>query len=414
MMVSSTRTHLVAALAYRDFRLFWAGSAMAVAGRQGAMVAQGWLLYDLTGSALQLGLLGLARAVPAFVLGLAGGVVADRVDRRRLMIATTTGAAVTWVVLATLIFTGRVEVWHILGTSFLAGAIGAFEGPSRQSIFPHLIDRRHLTSAVAMTSAVNPASRIVTPIVAGSLIEFVGSGNTGPAAAFYFVGGLYLASSFLLFMVRMPRVQRSSGGGLQSLFEGLRYARTDQTIGFLLMMAFVLSFFGLAYTAMLPIFADGFSEGSSGATLGVLYSVGGLGGLAGAGGASVSVLARRRRLTIVASGSAFGLALIGFAFIPWYVPALVLLFLASGSENLFSVFAQSIMQSKLPDEYRGRVMGFWGMQFSVLHPLGNLQIGAIAAVAGAPIAVAAGGLAVIAFTIAMSSTKGIRQISQQR
>ncbi len=398
-MARPSRLQLVAALAHRDFRLFWAGSALSISGRQTSMIAMAWLLYDITGSPLQLGLLGFVRFVPALVLGLAGGVAADKADRRQLLIATGIGAAAVFAALATLTLTGSVQTWHVLGAGFLASSVGAFEGPSRQSIFPHLIDRRDLTNAVALTATINPSVRIVMPLAAGIAIDRLGEGYTGAAAVLFFIGGMYLVSSYLMFRVHMPRLRGALGSGLQNVVAGIRYVRSNHVFAFLLLMAYVWGFFGQSYTVLLPVFAAAIDEESSGVILGSLFSISGLGGIVGAliSGGARSV--PRPGLVIVAMGVAFGGTVAGFAYSPWYGLTLFLLMLASMSHQIFGVTAQSILQQRVADEYRGRVMGLWGMQFSVLHSLGNLQIGALALFLGAPAAVAIAGAVVAAFAI---------------
>ena len=398
-MARPSRVQLVAALAHRDFRLFWAGSAFSISGRQTSMVVMLWLLYDITGSPLQLGFLGFSRFVPALVLGLAGGVAADRADRRHLLIGTALGGATVFTVLATLTLTGSVQVWHVLATAFLASSVGAFEGPSRQAIFPHLIDRRDLTNAVALTATINPSVRIVMPLAAGIAIDRLGAGYTGAAAVLFFIAAEYLAASYLMFRLHMPRLRGAVGSGLQNVVQGVRYVRSNHTFTFLILMAYVWGFFGLTYTALMPVFAAAINEESSGFILGTLFSISGLGGIIGAlsSGALRSVL--RPGLIIVAMGIAFGAVLAGFAYSPWYWLTLLLIMLASMTHEIFGVTAVSIIQRRVDDQYRGRVMGLWGMQFSVLHSLGNLQIGALALFLGAPAAVAIAGAIVAAFAI---------------
>ena len=390
---------IFAALAHREFRLFWVGAAMSVAGRQASMIATAWLLYDITGSALQLGYLGAVRAVPAFVLGLVGGVLADRFDRRRLLIVTTFASGVIWAGLAALVLIDRVETWHILAVTFLAGAIGAFESPSRHSIFPNLVERRNLTNAVALTTAMDPAMRIFVPVMAGVLIDRVGSGYTGPAAALFLVTGLYTLASTLLMMVHSPEVKRAKSGGFRGLVDGAKHLRDDSLVLFLLIMAFLTAIFGVAYTTLLPIFADEISSANSGSVLGLFYSVGGVGGLLGALLTGTGRVTGRPGRFIVFTSVLFGASLIGFALSPWFGLSLALLFIASLANNAFSVAAQTILQSRLADDFRGRVMGFWGMQHSVLHSLGSLEMGALASLVGAAGAVIAGGAVVVAFAV---------------
>ena len=413
-MARPSRFQLIAALAHRDFRLFWAGSALSISGRQTSMIAMAWLLFDITGSPLQLGFLGFVRFVPALVLGLAGGVAADKADRRQLLIATGLGAAAVFAALAALTLRGSVETWHVLTAGFLASSVGAFEGPSRQSIFPHLIDRRDLTNAVALTATINPSVRIGMPLAAGIAIDRLGDGYTGAAAVLFFIAGMYLVSSFLMFMVHMPRLKGALGSGLQNVIEGVRYVRSNHIFAFLILMAYVWGFFGQSYTVLLPVFAAAIDEESSGVILGSLFSISGLGGIIGAliSGGARSV--PRPGLVIVAMGVAFGVTVAAFAYSPWYGLTLFLLMLASMSHQIFGVTAQSILQRRVDDAYRGRVMGLWGMQFSVLHALGALQMGALALFVGAHAAVAIAGAIVAAFAVFVAgSDQQVRSLRQE-
>jgi MFS family permease len=403
---------IFAALAHREFRLFWAGAAMSVAGRQASMIATAWLLYDITGSALQLGYLGAVRAVPAFLLGLVGGVLADRFDRRKLLVVTTLMSGVIWAGLAALVLTDRVETWHILGVTFLAGAIGAFESPSRHSIFPNLVERRELTNAVALTTAMDPALRIFVPVMAGVLIDRVGSGYTGPAAALFLVTALYTLASSLLMLVHAPEVKRADSGGFRGMVDGAKHLWDDSLVLFLLIMAFLTAIFGVAYTTLLPIFAYEISSDSSGSVLGLFYSVGGVGGLLGALLTGTGRVTGRPGRFIVLTSVLFGAGLIGFALSPWFALSLALLFTASFANNAFSVAAQSILQSRLADDFRGRVMGFWGMQHSVLHSLGSLEMGGLASLIGAAGAVIVGGVVVIGFAVFVAApNRELRSLS---
>ena len=413
-MARPSRFQLVAALAHRDFRLFWAGSALSISGRQTSMVAMAWLLFDITGSPLQLGLLGFARFVPALVLGLAGGVAADKADRRLLLIGTGLGGATIFAALATVTMTGSVQVWHVLTAAFLASSVGAFEGPSRQSIFPHLIDRGDLTNAVALTATINPSVRIVMPLAAGIAIDRLGDGYTGAGAVLAFIAGMYLVSSYLLFRLHMPRLQGALGSGFQTVVAGVRYVRSNHVFAFLLLMAYVWGFFGQSYTILLPVFASAVNEESSGVILGSLHSISGVGGIIGALGSGALRSVPRPGLVMIAMGVAFGATIAGFAYSPWYGLTLLLLMLASMGHEIFGVTAMSTLQRRLDDEYRGRVMGLWGMQFSVLHALGGLYMGALALFVGAPAAVAIAGAIVAAFAVFVAgSDRAIRGLRQE-
>ncbi|SVB78942.1 uncharacterized protein METZ01_LOCUS231796, partial [marine metagenome] len=165
LAMAMKRLALLTPFKHRDFRLYWLGFVTSVSGMQMFLVVQAWLVYDLTGSALQLGFLALFRAIPAVALGLVGGVVADKVDQRRLLIGTTASVACVYLVLGVVTLTGIVQVWHILGSVFIIGGLQAFDQPSRQAIFPSLINREDMMSAVALNSTIHPGTRIFAPIL---------------------------------------------------------------------------------------------------------------------------------------------------------------------------------------------------------------------------------------------------------
>ena len=392
------RLGILGALVHRDFRFYWFGHVTAVAGQQMFQVTQAWLVYDLTGSAVQLGLAGLARAAPATVLALVGGVVADKVDQRRLLMATTGITGLVYIFLATLAITDTVQVWHVFVTIFLVGALQAFEQPSRQAIFPNLIARQDMMKAVGMNSTVHPGTRIFAPILAGVLIDLVGVPRQGAGVAIYVVATGYLAFTYLMFRVHLPKISRARGGnGLQDMVDGVRYIQRHHVFRFLICMSFVNAFFGGAHNIILPLFAERLLGESSGSALGLFFSVAGLGGLMGAVlGGSLSSPGRRGWF-IAGGGMTSGLFLILFAVSPWYGLSVALEWFFSASQQVFSVSAQSTLHGLVPDEYRGRVMGIWGMTYSVMMPAGGLQMGGLASALGAPAAVAIGGGVVALF-----------------
>jgi MFS family permease len=389
---------LTPAFAHRDFRLFWAAGAMITSGMQAGMVVQAWLLFDITGDPLALGLLGFVRGIPGVASSLAGGVLADKFDRRRVMMAGTIGNAVVFSALATMALTGEIQVWHILGSGFLVGGLQAFEGPARQAIFPHLVSRQHLTNAVSLISAMNPAVRIFAPIVTGLLIDSVGVGYDGAASALFVVSALYLGGTAIMLLVHMPKIERALGSGLQTMVEGARFLKTHRTLGFVLLMAFVHGV-GMSYTTMLPVFAVAFDSESSGSALGFLFAAGGVGGTLGALIGGVLGGRVRHAVLMVGGGVTFGLALATFSFIPLFGVVLLVLLLASLGNNIFQVTGQTALQSRVPDSYRGRVMGFWSMQFIVFVPLGALGLGVLAGAYGTPVALAISGSFVGLFAI---------------
>ena len=389
---------ILAALKHRNFRIYWLGFVTSVSGMQMFLVIQAWLVFDLTGSALQLGFLALARAIPAVVLGLVGGVVADKVDQRRLLIATTAGVATTYLVLGTLTLTGIVQVWHILLSVFLIGGLQAFDQPSRQAIFPNLIDRRDMMSAVALNTTIHPGTRIFAPLVAGLPIDHLGVPRQGAAVAIFIVAGTYATFSYMMFRVHLAPVERAQGSsGLQDLKDGIRYIMSSPVFRLLILTSFVNAFFGMAHVTLMPVFAKSLLGDASGSAISLLFSAAGIGGLMGAViGGSLGAI-RRKGWLIIGGASTYGGLLIAFAFAPWYSLALALEWLASICLQVFSVTAQSTLHSLVPDEFRGRVLGVWGMTHSVMQPVGGMAMGGAASGIAASFVVAAGGGVVALF-----------------
>ena len=404
------RIGMFRALRHRDFRLYWLGFVSAVSGMQIFIVAQAWLIFDLTGSALDLGLLGLARAAPAVVLGLAGGVIADKIDQRRLIMVTSTITGVLYAVMATLTVIGIVEVWHILAITFLVAGVQAVDQPSRSAIFPHLIDRRDLTRAVGMNSTIHPGTRIYGPIIAGLMIDFVGAPRFGAGIAIYVAGFTYLIFTYMMYRVRTPEgIQRASGGSVfQDLKDGMSYIRTTHLFRLFIAMSFVHAAFGMAHVTILPVFAEKLTGEATGSALALLFSATGLGGLIGAivGGSLASV--RHRGWLVIGGGGGFGTLLIAFAFAPIYAVAVAFELLASIANQVFMVVAQSALHAQVPDELRGRVMGVWGLTHSLLQPIGGLGMGAATGGLGARAVTAAGGGVIIVFAMLVGRSREVR------
>ncbi len=384
---------LFEALQYRDYRIFWFGQVVSVMGFQMLIVTVGWLMYDLTGSPVQLGLVGLSTAIPAIVLNLFGGVVADKVNPKRLIMIVQSLNAVAVSVLATLTLMGLVQPWHIMVNAFIMGALGAFDQPSRQAIFPHLIDRRVMMNAVAMNSMIWQGNRIVGPAVAGVLIAWVGASLT-----------LYIATiGFLVFVtfltaVRMPRIPRSrSAAFFRDLLDGLSFVRKHHIFAFLLGMTFFNSFFGLSYIFLLPIFQkDILGVGPTG--LGFLHAASGIGAVTGTLIVGSLRDFRNKGVVLIGGAIAFGTLIILFGYSKWFPVSLALVAFAGMSSSMYMVLAQSTLQLLVPDQLRGRIMGLWGMTFNLL-PLGGFYAGLLASYIGASSAVMIGGAAVIAFAV---------------
>ena len=385
------------ALRYPKYRAYWLGTLASVGGFQMLMFGQGWLTFELTGSPLYLGYIGLANASSAIALNLFGGVFADKLDKRKLIFITQLITASLIFLLAALTITKIVEVWHIIVIAFVAGAVNAFDQPARQALYPHLIDRKVMVSAVALNSAIWQGTRIVSPAIAGFVISL-----TGTATAFLLAGAGFVTMAIVIAVLQVPKIEvRSGGSPMQDMVEGLKFIGGSAVFSFLIGMTFFNSFFGMAYIMMMPAFAvDILKVGADGQ--GVLMSVGGVGALAVTMALGSTSGSSYRGLMIVGGGAMFGLAVAAFAltseYIGWFPLALVLMFIMGTASSTYMIAIMSSLQLLVPDNMRGRVMGFYGMTWSIM-PLGAFQAGAIAEFVGVPVAVAIGGVLVALFAL---------------
>ena len=385
------------ALRYPKYRAYWLGTLASVSGFQMAIFTQGWVTYELTGSALYLGYVGLSNAAPAIALNLVGGVFADKLDKRRLIFFTQIIITSLIFLLGFLTLTDSIRVWHIIAIGFVAGGVNAFDQPARQALYPHLIDRKVMTSAVALNSAIWSGVRVIAPMAAGFAISLIGT-----AAAFFMAGSGFLLMAIVIALLQVPRIESaSSGSAKHDMIEGLKFIGGSTIFSFLIGMTFFNSFFGMAYVTMMPAFAvDILKLGADGQ--GVLMSASGIGAIAvtlyfGWGGNF-----SRKGLLIVGGGMMFGISLVAFALTSKYIGsfelAIALMLIMGVSSSTYMITIMSSLQLLVPNDMRGRVMGFYGMTWSIM-PLGGAQAGAIATLVGVPVAVAIGGGLVAAFAL---------------
>jgi MFS family permease len=301
--------------------------------------------------------------------------------------------------LATLDATHMVQVWHIWVVAFISGTMQAFNNPARQSIFPQLIDRKDLMQAVSVNSMVWQGTRIIAPAAGGIVIAFAGT-----AAGFYLGGIGCLALALAVSGLKTenhPRERKESV--VRDLTEGVSFIRANFLFAFLMGMSFFSSFFGNSAQQLMPVFArDILHTGPSG--LGFLLSVMGVGSLLGILTAGFLAEYDRKGLMIIGGSAAYGCFLILFGSSSILPLSLVALFLMGASLQLYTITLQSTLQMRVPDELRGRVMGVYGMTYNV-GPLGALQSGSIASVFGAPVAVMVSGVAIMAFSLGVASSR---------
>ncbi len=385
------------ALRYPKYRAYWIGALASVCGYQTLIFSQGWLTFELTGSPLYLGYIGLASASSSIALNLFGGVFADKLDKRRLIVITQLITASLVFLLAFITLLDVVQVWHIILIAFVAGGVGAFDQPAQQALYPHLIDRKAIVSAVALDSAVWQGMRIVAPAVAGFVIS-----QAGTATAFFLAGAGFVTMAAVMLLLKVPRIESTSGRNpIHDMIEGLKFIGGSAAFSFLIGMAFFNSFFGMAYMMMLPAFAvDILKVGADGQ--GMLMGMGGIGSLAVTMVMSSMSGSAHRGPMIVGGGAVFGLSVATFALTSLYVGsiplALTMMLVMGVSNSMYMISIRSSLQLLTPDTMRGRLMGFFGMTWSIM-PLGAFQAGAIAEFVGVPVAVAMGGGLVTLFAL---------------
>ena len=391
------RTQVLDAFQYPNYRSYWFGTLAAVGGFSIMLVGQAWLIFHLTGSPLYLGYLGLVSAIPYIASSLIGGVIADKVNQRRLILISLAIAAPLMFLLATLTLLEWVRVWHVLTISFCISALQAVRQPAQQSLYPHLLDRKVLVNAVALHSSIWQGSRVVAPAIGGIIISHVGN-----YAPFYVAFLGFVTMALMLYPINVSPPKRTVVGSIaQDMMEGITFIRKHSVFSFLIGMTFFTSFFGLAYTQLMPVFAeDILNAGPSG--LGFLLSASGIGALLGS--IVIASMARSwpKGMLVIGGATLFGVSLVGFALSESFLVSMVILFLVGLFNSVYMIVSMSTLQELVPDQLRGRVMGIYGVSWSMV-PLGGMQIGAMAHLMSASFAVALGGVAVAAFALAVGS-----------
>lgn len=362
------------ALRHRNFTLIWSGLLVSNMGTWMQNVAQSWLIYTLTGNnPLYLGWLGLAFAIPMIIVPPLGGAVADRVDRVKLLYVTQTGSLLLALVLATLTWTGIIQPWHILLTTFLGALLLAFDNPTRQALIPELVPRKDLLNAVSLNSATYTGAALVGPAIAGLLLGVVGAGWL------FLLNGLSYGAVLgaLMLMRDVPVQPRRHVSIADALFGGFVYAWRHGIIGLLLVLSALAAVFGRSYQQLLPVFADGvWHTGSSG--YGALLSAGGAGALIGAFiMSSLREIHRQGRILII-SGLLFCALLAAFVLCPWFWVSVALLVAVGIASTVFTTMIATVIQLRVPGELRGRVMSLYAITLIGLPSLGSLAVARVA------------------------------------
>jgi MFS family permease len=368
---------MLTSLRYRNFRLVWLGSFTEHIGEFMQMIAILWLTNELTHSPLWLAIVGTARFWPMLFMPFVGGVVADRMDRRNLLIATLLVAALLSVVLTVLAITGLIAVWHLIFIAVLGGSVTSFNHPAGHTIVPNLIRKEHLMNALALDSISVHASRIISAPVAGYLIAIVG---VWPVFAFRALG-CFLAIGWLL-MARVPPTPPTARkeAPWRSFIGGFGYLRANLVILALVFLFLVPRGAGQAINNFLPVFASDILDiGARG--YGHLHLAAGVGSMLSLLGLTLLTYYKRKTLLFAASGVIMGIGLIGFSASPWVFLSLALLLIFGGMQTAFNTFNSTVIQGAVPDEVRGRVMSWREIMFG-LGPTLTLLVGVLAQSSG--------------------------------
>jgi MFS family permease len=394
-------------LRHRNFRLFFAGQSISLIGTWMTRVATSWLIYRLTGSALLLGLVSFAGQIPTFLLAPFAGVLVDRLDRRKILVWTQILAAVQSLALAVLTLARIITVHEVLWLSVLQGLINAFDMPGRQSFLVQMVeDKQDLGNAIALNSSMVNIARLVGPALAGFVI-----GSMGEGYCFLIDGISYLAviASLLMMHVKIAASVPSKASMLDQLKDGWSYVTGFPPVRTILSLFALISLMGMPFMVLMPIFAAQVLHGGP-HTLGFLLGASGVGALISAVSLALRKTVRGLTTMIQLSAALFGLGLIGFG-LSRFLPLSLMLMLIVGFGMMQGMAASNtVIQTLVPDDKRGRVMSFYTMAFMGMAPFGSLLAGSLAHHFGAPHAVMITGAFCVAGSIWFTTQlKSIRQ-----
>lgn len=398
----------VSALRHRNYRLYWFGQLFSVLAQNMEAVAQSWLVLEITNSPLLLGLTGLTFSIPTIALTLLGGAVADRTDRKRIMICSQIGSFVMFLLLAILVANERVVLWHVMTAAFFSGCFRAFDRPSRMALLPLMVPKQDIPNAVAIGGTIWQLNKLVGPALAGMLIYLVSIGAT------YLFCCAASGTAILLWLgIRLDRqrITATAGGLLQNMLDGLNFIRKNEIYYSFIGMTFFNSVFGMSYLILMPVFArDILFVGSEG--FGLLQSAGGAGALCGVLLVAYFGQARGKGKQALSGALVFGMLLIVFAYSNSYRLSLAMACVLGMASQFYMTTIHAILQVNLPDQLRGRVMGIHGLAWELM-PVGGMIGGVIAEVNGAPSAVAFGGAMVAGMALVVAVfLPSIRRLEQ--
>jgi len=360
-----------AAMRHRNFQLYFIGQLISNIGTWMQIIAQAWVVYQLGHSELTLGLVGFASAIPVLAISPWAGVLVDRVSRRSLLMMTQIGAMVLAFALAALTFTGVVKEWHVILLAALLGVVNAFDAPARQAFVPEMVGKDDLPNAIALTSMMFNSARVIGPALAGMLLAIIGA-----AWCFTLNGVSFLAVLLGLFLMKIPyqQTEPKHHSAWKQLVSGVQYTARNREMSALILLSLVFSIFGISYSTLLPAFVEKILHQDA-IAYGWLNAATGMGAVTGAFLLAHRVSNGRRGQLLVVTNIAFPLILMVFAFTPFYLLSLLLAYgLGVGFMVQFTTI-NTLLQTRVVDSYRGRVMGLYTLTFFGFSPFGNLLVG---------------------------------------
>lgn len=378
------------ALRYKNYRLYFVGQAISLTGTWMQQVAMSWLVYRLTGSEFLLGVVSFSTTIPIFLLTPFTGVLADRYNRRNIIIATQITAMTQSLALAVLVLFGGVAVWHIIALGLLLGVANAFEMPARQSFIIVMVeDKADLSNAIALNSALFNGARLIGPSIAGVLISIIGEGG---CFLINTVSFLAVIAALLAMNITGGIVETNGASAAERFREGFSYAFGHRPIRSILLLLALVSLMGMPFMVLMPVFASEILHGGAG-TLGFLMSSAGMGAFAAA-----LYLASRRSVMglekiISHSVFLFSASIIVFAASRAFWLSVCMLFCAGFSMVTAMASSNTYIQTVVDDDKRGRVMSFFTLSFMGMAPFGSLLAGALAHRIGSPMTIVISGIA---------------------
>jgi MFS family permease len=396
-------------LRHRNYQLFFAGQLISLIGTWMDQVAEAWLVYRLTGSALLLGTVAFASQIPVFLLAPIGGALADRFDRRKILIFTQSSMMFLTFILAWVTLSHRVKIWHVVTLAALTGVVNAIDLPARQAFVVDMVSRADLVNAIALNSSMFNGARVVGPALAGIVVAAIGEGW-----CFFANGVSFLAVIAGLAMMTIDRPRMAiEGSPLENIIEGFKFVGQSGPVRALMLLLGLVSFTAMPYAVLMPLFADKILHGGAQA-LGLLMGCSGVGALGGAVTLAMRKSLKGLSLWVAVSCAGFGVALLMFSFSRALWLSAVLLVPAGFCMMIQMASSNTLIQSMVPDRLRGRVMSVYAMTFMGMAPLGALLAGSLAHKLGAPMTVAIGGVvAMVGAAVFGSKLPAIRPAARE-